>query len=60
MIISLLNTFYSRPELKVTVIEKESEVCMHTSGRNTGVLHTGVYQGMGDLEKTAMIKRGYS
>jgi len=41
------------------VIEKENEVCMHTSGRNTGVLHTGVYQGMGDEKKTQMIKLGY-
>ncbi len=45
--------------VKVTVIEKESEVCMHTSGRNTGVLHTGVYQGMGDEKKTKIIKLGY-
>ena len=45
--------------MKVTLIEKEREVCMHTSGRNTGVLHTGLYQGMGDKKKTEMIKLGY-
>ena len=45
--------------MKVILIEKEREVCMHTSGRNTGVLHTGLYQGMGSKKKTEMIKLGY-
>ena len=38
------------------MIEKEEELAMHTSGRNTGVLHSGVLQGLGDELKTQMIK----
>jgi L-2-hydroxyglutarate oxidase LhgO len=33
----------NRPELRVLVLEKESEVGKHTSGRNSGVLHQGIY-----------------
>jgi len=28
---------------KITIIEKESRLGMHTSGRNSGVLHAGIY-----------------
>tara|TARA_Y100001968_G_scaffold43474_1_gene33483 strand:- start:9505 stop:10719 length:1215 start_codon:yes stop_codon:yes gene_type:complete len=28
---------------KITIIDKESELGMHTSGRNSGVLHAGIY-----------------
>lgn len=31
------------PALSVMVIEKESDVGMHSSGRNSGVLHAGLY-----------------
>lgn len=31
------------PEKKVAVIEKESDVAFHASGRNSGVLHAGFY-----------------
>ena len=31
----------TRYRLKVTVLEKESDVCTQTSGRNTGMLHAG-------------------
>jgi L-2-hydroxyglutarate oxidase LhgO len=51
---------YRRPDLKTVVIDKESEVAMHTTGRNTGVLHCGVLQGMGDEFKTTMIKDSYA
>jgi len=30
-------------DIKITVIEKEQEVAMHTSSRNTGVLHSPFY-----------------
>jgi L-2-hydroxyglutarate oxidase LhgO len=32
-----------RPDLRVTVLEKEPAVARHQSGRNSGVLHTGIY-----------------
>jgi L-2-hydroxyglutarate oxidase len=31
------------PDRKICVIEKESQVAMHASGRNSGVLHAGFY-----------------
>jgi L-2-hydroxyglutarate oxidase LhgO len=31
------------PEASVTVLEKEGEVALHSSGRNSGVLHAGFY-----------------
>lgn len=31
------------PEASVTVLEKEDEVALHSSGRNSGVLHAGFY-----------------
>ena len=29
----------------ITILEKESEVGLHASGRNSGVLHSGIYYG---------------
>jgi L-2-hydroxyglutarate oxidase len=34
---------HSRPNLKVIVAEKESELAQHASGRNSGVIHAGFY-----------------
>ena len=33
----------ARPDLEVVVLEKENGVARHQSGRNSGVLHAGVY-----------------
>ncbi len=33
----------SNPTLKVVIIEKESHIGLHASGRNSGVLHAGFY-----------------
>lgn len=33
----------SQPGCRITVLEKEKSVCMHQSGHNSGVLHTGLY-----------------
>ena len=33
----------SRPNLKVIIAEKESEIAKHASGRNSGVIHAGFY-----------------
>ncbi len=32
-----------RPELSIIIIDKENELGLHSSGRNSGVLHAGVY-----------------
>jgi len=33
----------SRPSLKVTIADKEKEIGLHASGRNSGVIHAGFY-----------------
>jgi L-2-hydroxyglutarate oxidase len=33
----------SRPNLKVVIAEKEKDIALHASGRNSGVLHAGFY-----------------
>ncbi len=38
------------PDAKVTVLEKESEVGLHQSGHNSGVLHCGLYYKPGSLK----------
>ncbi len=40
------------PRLKVVVLEKESEVCRHQSGNNSGVIHSGIYYKPGTLKAT--------
>ena len=39
-----------RPSWRVAVIEKESECARHQSGRNSGVIHAGVYYKPGSLK----------
>src|SRR5512141_3268303 len=31
------------PDSRITVLEKEAAVCLHQSGHNSGVMHTGLY-----------------
>jgi L-2-hydroxyglutarate oxidase len=38
------------PQLKLTVLEKESDVAQHQSGHNSGVIHSGVYYKPGSLK----------
>lgn len=38
------------PQARVTVYEKEPEVCRHQSGHNSGVLHAGLYYKPGSLK----------
>jgi L-2-hydroxyglutarate oxidase LhgO len=35
---------------KITVLEKESEIGLHSSGRNSGVMHSGIYYPGGSLK----------
>jgi len=45
------------PTAKITLIEKEPEVSMHSSGRNSGVLHAGFYYTANSL-KAKFTKEG--
>lgn len=38
------------PDLRVTVLEKEARVAEHQTGRNSGVLHSGIYYKPGSLK----------
>jgi L-2-hydroxyglutarate oxidase len=38
------------PDKRVTVLEKESTIARHQTGRNSGVLHTGIYYRPGSLK----------
>ncbi|MCH8828720.1 MAG: L-2-hydroxyglutarate oxidase [Planctomycetes bacterium] len=37
------------PEKRVLILEKESELAIHQTGRNSGVLHSGIYYKPGSL-----------
>ena len=39
-----------RPDLRLIVLERESELATHQSGHNSGVLHAGVYYAPGSLK----------
>lgn len=38
------------PDQEVTVLEKETELALHQTGRNSGVLHSGIYYKPGSLK----------
>ncbi|HEU4528092.1 MAG TPA: L-2-hydroxyglutarate oxidase [Actinomycetota bacterium] len=40
----------SRPGLRLAVIEKEHDLALHQSGRNSGVIHAGLYYAPGSLK----------
>ena len=46
----------SRYMLRVAVLEKESDVCTQTSGRNTGMLHAGFLYKTGSLKAVCAAK----
>lgn len=39
-----------RPGVSMVVLEKEQEVAMHQTGRNSGVIHSGIYYTPGSLK----------
>jgi (S)-2-hydroxyglutarate dehydrogenase len=46
-----------RPDLAVTVLEKEARLGLHQTGRNSGVVHAGLYYVPGSL-KARLCRRG--
>src|SRR5690606_25237688 len=46
-----------RPGTRVVVLEKESRVAVHQTGRNSGVVHAGIYYKPGSL-KARLCTRG--
>lgn len=45
------------PDARIIILEKEQRLGMHASGRNSGVLHTGIYYAPGTL-KARLCKAG--
>lgn len=45
------------PHLKVVLIEKESDIAQHQTGRNSGVIHSGIYYKPGSL-KARFVREG--
>ena len=39
-----------RPDLRITVVEKEPELALHQTGHNSGVVHAGLYYAPGSLK----------
>ena len=39
-----------RPQLRVTVLEREPDVGRHQTGSNSGVIHAGIYYKPGSLK----------
>ena len=48
----------NHPDLKITIIEKESHLAAHQTGHNSGVIHSGIYYKPGSL-KAQNCLRGY-
>ena len=40
----------ARPDLRIVILEKESELARHQTGHNSGVLHAGLYYAPGSLK----------
>ena len=47
----------AEPNIHVRVFEKETEVALHQTGRNSGVIHSGVYYTPNSL-KALLCRRG--
>jgi L-2-hydroxyglutarate oxidase len=47
-----------RPELSIVVLEKEDAVAQHQTGRNSGVIHAGLYYAPGSLKAQMSVEGG--
>jgi L-2-hydroxyglutarate oxidase len=47
-----------KPDWKIAVLDKEQDVAVHQSSRNSGVIHSGIYYRPGSLRATNC-RRGY-
>src|SRR5262249_22687873 len=45
-----------RPGLRLVVLEKEGEIGLHQTGRNSGVVHSGIYYTPGSLKARLCIE----
>lgn len=41
---------------KIAILEKEADIGVHASGRNSGVLHSGIFYRVVDPKNETMIK----
>ncbi len=46
-----------RPDATISVLEKEQDIALHQTGRNSGVVHAGIYYAPGSL-KAQLCRRG--
>lgn len=44
------------PQKKIAVLEKESELATHQTGRNSGVIHSGIYYRPGSLKAKTCVR----
>ncbi len=44
------------PDLRIAILEKENQVGAHQSGRNSGVIHSGIYYQPGSLKATTCLE----
>jgi (S)-2-hydroxyglutarate dehydrogenase len=53
-----LQLIKKKPDLKILLLEKETELAKHQTGNNSGVIHSGIYYKPGSLKATNCIN-GY-
>jgi len=51
-----MQTLRRRPGLRVVVLEKEARVAAHQTGRNSGVIHAGLYYKPGSLKAELCVR----
>lgn len=52
------NLLLQKPDLNIAILEKESGIAKHQTGRNSGVIHSGIYYKPGSL-KAINCREGY-